>query len=152
MVCCKAFGSTGLFGSGPPNYSPNIAPSTWQRLGICAQSMRTLCEPKYQQRPMMMAAGEGNISTFNETLAAFLITRPAYAYLGYGWQNCGPPNVTGRLPGTIRDFWQPMFELDVGEPIGLCNETLPGIFSRNWSKGYASLDCNSFKAVLNFQL
>lgn len=82
----QAFGSTGSFGSGPPNYNPHAAPNTWQRMGICAQSMRTLCGSEYQHRPMMMAAGEGNVSTFNTTLAAFLITRPPYGYLGYGWE------------------------------------------------------------------
>ena len=61
----QAFGSTGSFGSGPPNYSPNIAPNTWKRMGICAQSMRTLCGGEYQQRPMLMAAGDGHVSTFN---------------------------------------------------------------------------------------
>jgi hypothetical protein len=101
---------------------------------------------------MLMAAGEGNASTFNTTLAAFLITRPPYAYLGYGWENCGAPNVAGRLPGTTRDVWQPMFDLDVGEPTGLCAETSAGVFERNWSKGRAALDCNRFEATLDFAL
>jgi hypothetical protein len=100
----------------------------------------------------MMSAGDGNVSTFNTTLAAFLITRPPFAYLGYSWQNCGPPNVVGRVPGTVRDFWQPMFDLDVGVPTGLCTETSAGVFSREWTKGRATLDCNLFEAELKFEL
>ena len=67
-------------------------------------------------------------------------------------RNCGAPDKPGRLPGTVRDFWQPMFELDVGEPTGLCAETTKGVFSRNWTRGVATLDCNAWEATLDFQL
>lgn len=49
------------------------------------------------------------------------------------------------LPG------DPLFDLDVGEPEGLCTEKA-GIFSRKWSKGTATIDCNAFKATLDFHL
>jgi hypothetical protein len=63
--------------------------------------------------------------------------------------------------------------MDVGEPLGLCEETplLPhsaslrfhqsrakskqlqsGVFSRKWSKGTVVLDCNTFDAKLPFNL
>lgn len=43
-----------------------------------------------------------------------------------------------------------LFLLDVGEPTGLCTEAPPGVFSRNWSLGVASLDCNTWQASLPF--
>ena len=80
-------------------------------------------------------------------LAAFLITRPPYAYITYGWKGCGGPS---KAAG--RDYWEPLFDLDVGEPLGLCTEENPGVFSRQWSKGSATLDCARFEATLTFEL
>ena len=53
----------------------------------------------------------------------------------------------------MRDAWDPMFMLDVGEPQGLCSEAA-GVFSRKYSKGTATLDCNlnAFVATLDFEL
>jgi hypothetical protein len=45
----------------------------------------------------------------------------------------------------------PLFDLDVGEPEGLCTEKA-GVFSRKWSKGTATMDCNTFTPTLDFQL
>ena len=114
----------------------------------CTQHMRTLCEPRMQQRPMLMPAGGGpNFEQFNQTLAAFLITRPPFAYIGYGWKGCG---AASKKVG--RDYWEPLFDLDVGEPRGGCEEGPSGVFHRAWSLGNASLDCNTFSAHLNFSL
>merc|ERR1719345_165789 len=92
----------------------------------------------------MMGAGTRKGDS-NTTLAAFLVTRPAYGYIGYGWEGCGAHT-------TSRDVWNPLFDLDVGEPAGNCTEGAPGVFTRKWSKGEASLDCNSFEATLDFQM
>ena len=46
----------------------------------------------------------------------------------------------------------PLFDLDVGEPQGLCAEDKAGVFSRRWSKGTATVDCNEFAVTLDFQL
>ena len=56
----------------------------------------------------------------NQTLAAFLVTRPPIAFIG------------GRLDD---QDWHPLFALDVGEPLGqaLCQETTDGVFSRRWT-------------------
>ena len=59
------------------------------------------------------------------------------------------PEQNGPLHGPAFD---PLFLLDVGEPKGLCTEERPGIFQRNWSKGVAALDCNTYTATLNFSL
>jgi len=46
--------------------------------------------------------------------------------------------------------WDPLFDLDVGEPVGLCTENVVGVFSRVWSKGTAQLDCTTWTATLPF--
>ena len=48
--------------------------------------------------------------------------------------------------------WDPLFALDVGEPLDLCSESKdhPMVFSRTWTKGVASLDCNTYTASLPF--
>ena len=46
--------------------------------------------------------------------------------------------------------WREGFYLQPGEPTGLCEESKPGVFSRAWTAGVASLDCNTFKASLPF--
>jgi hypothetical protein len=101
----------------------------------CAALMRELCAPAAQARSMFMGFSGG--PNLNQTIAAFLVTRPAVALLGSRWQDAS---------------WSPLFELDAGEPQGLCEEGAPGVFSRRWSKGAAQLDCNTWEADLPFAL
>jgi len=101
----------------------------------CAPLMRQLCAPAEQGRSMFMHYSNDASIDLNQTIAAFLITRPPVAFLGSRWQDAQ---------------WNPLFELEVGEPVGLCNETAPGIFSRLWTKGVAVLDCNTWVASLPF--
>lgn len=100
----------------------------------CASYMRSLCVPSMQGRGMFMA---WDTRAANQTLAAFLITRPPIAFLG------------GRLDD---HDWNPLFALDVGEPLdqALCQETDSRVFSRRWTEGTVSLNCNTFEAQLPF--
>ena len=41
-----------------------------------------------------------------------------------------------------------MFDLDFGEPQGLCNQSAPGVFTRQWTSGPVTLDCNTWTADL----
>ena len=100
----------------------------------CAAFMRTYCAADYQGRPMLMHMDDAHP---NATVAAFLITRPPYAYLGYAWES------------SDANFSQ-LFYLAVGEPAGLCAEGPPGVFQRPWSAGVPRLDCNTFSAELPF--
>ena len=84
-----------------------------------------------------MAWDPSAAAVHNQTLAAFLVARPPVAFLG------------GRLHDAD---WSPLFALDVGVPLGLCEEGPPGVFSRAWSKGTATLDCNTWTARLPFPL
>ena len=82
-----------------------------------------------------MAWDPSAVADHNQTLAAFLVTRPPVAFLG----------------GRLRDAdWSPLFSLDVGVPLGLCDEGPAGVFSRRWSNGVAALDCNTWQARLPF--
>jgi hypothetical protein len=39
--------------------------------------------------------------------------------------------------------WSSLYdELDVGVPVSECSETSPGVFGRNYSNGFAQLDCS----------
>ena len=75
-------------------------------------------------------------------LAAFLIGRGPAAFVGYGWSGGGSIHVPP---------WEPMWDAyEVGEPAGLCQEGAQGVFSREWTKGKATLDCNTWQATLDF--
>ena len=109
--------------------------------GACAAEMRRLCAAEMQGRGMFMNWNTGwnqtNATLYhNQTIAAFLVTRPPFAFIGASY--------------SLKD-WAPLFGLDVGEPLGLCAESPAGLFSRKWSKGSASLDCTSYTAALDFK-
>lgn len=109
----------------------------------CADAMRELCRPARQTRGMFMSWDGGwNESAatplrHNQTVAAFLITRPPLAFLGTSY-------------GLNDASYSPLFTLDVGVPLGLCEENPSGVFSRVWSRGVAALDCNTNSATLPF--
>lgn len=111
----------------------NLGPSPTQ--GNCAPLLRQLCAPSAQGRSMFMHWSGGE--ALNQTLAAFLITRPPVALLGSRWQDAQ---------------WSPLFELDAGVPVGLCEEAAPGVFTRAWTRGVVKLDCQQWEADLPFAL
>ena len=112
----------------------------WHIKGIskstCKHFMQTFCDPSKQNDPMMMSMGAGDP---RQSVAAFLITRPPIAFLGWGWESDDKK-------------WDDIFLLQAGEPKGLCVETgsSSGIFEREWSNGKATLDCNTYTAELPF--
>jgi hypothetical protein len=97
----------------------------------CFAFMEERC-PKMSTTTMLF-----NSSIANQSVAAFLITRGPNSYLGYGWLNFN------RYPK-----WDPIFLLDVGVPQGNCVETSYGVWSRAWTHGDVTLDCNTFKASI----
>jgi len=108
----------------------------------CVSYMTGLCKPEIQKIPMMMGItyDQATKSTpdIQQNIAAFLITRGPYAYIGYGWM------------GSFVPPWSNLFDLNVGEPVGLCEQTEKNVFSRRWTKGSATLDCNTWTAKLAF--
>lgn len=110
--------------------------------GTCAPFMRAICNPAWQAVPATMQWPSAQQDKL-PVLAAFLVTRGPYAYIGYGWNGQSLP------------AWDPLWDAyDVGQPAagaaGLCAEGPAGVFSRQWTNGVAQLDCNTWTASLNF--
>ena len=127
---------SGGHGSGPcPGCTGGVLNCSTARGAACIEDMRRYCAPAMQGRGMFMSWDPSAGEDHNQTLAAFLVGRPPVAYLG------------GRLHDAD---WSPLFALDVGSPLGLCEERTPGVFSRAWSNGVAQLDCNTWQARLPF--
>jgi hypothetical protein len=80
---------------------------------------------------LMMSLAKPSPGSLLKDLATFLLIRGPYAWLGYGWQGCGP---TAQLP--------PEVLRDVGVPLSNFSEVSPGFFQRQWSKATVSLNCS----------
>ena len=97
----------------------------------CASWMRERCNAAWQVRPTTQAI-DGRF--FNQSLAAFLVTRSPWAYLGVHW-----------------NYWSSQYNWSVGAPTPAganCTEGPAGVFSRPWTHGVASLDCNTWTATI----
>lgn len=106
--------------------------------GNCASFMRAMCVPGWQDVPMTMQWPSSQADKL-PVLAAFLISRGPYAYIGTGFNDEPIPP------------WDPLWDsFDVGEPTSLCAEVPTGVFSRQWSNGNVSLDCTSWTATFIF--
>jgi hypothetical protein len=110
--------------------------------GTCLTYMATVCDASWQRVPYTV----GWPSAQNDklpVLAAFLIGRGPYAFIGYGWTGGGGLHVPP---------FDPLWDLydNVGQPESLCEETSSGVFSRNWTRGVATLDCNTWVGTLAF--
>jgi hypothetical protein len=97
--------------------------------------MRERCNAAWQGRATTQSI---DTSAFNQSLASFLVTRSPWAFIGYGWES------------DMRD-WHPEFLWSVGAPTpagAICTEGPAGVFSRPWTHGVASLDCNTWTATI----
>jgi hypothetical protein len=111
----QAFGAQDGVGPGPS-------------LATCATWTRDRCTADYQKIAITQSIDDSN---FNASLASFLVTRPPIAFLGYGWES-------------DQRKWRSEFLWAVGEPIGSCVEVSAGVFSREWTYGNATIDCNKW--------
>ena len=105
-------------------------------------------------------------TSFNQTLAAFLILRSEFALFAFGVigpyecasepcgcdahslpdQQCKP----GITPGYGPYHWSPLLDRDYGVP--LAPPSVAGhVWSRQWSKANISLDCATWEANINVQ-
>lgn len=100
--------------------------------GNCASYMTQFCQSKYQNVARTVQYDANNS---NQSIAGFLITRSPISFLGYGWES------------DQRD-WTSAFLYDAGKPLGLCEQVASGVFSRQWTAGNVTLDCNTWTAVL----
>jgi len=119
----------------------------------CATDLRGLCSASspVQSRAVFAAYAPGGCSyapappDFQQDLAAFLLWRGDFAWLGTSWIGCGSQDFAGAMPDALR--------ADYGEPLALCAESAPGsgVFVREWSKASVSLDCAAWKGVINMK-
>lgn len=73
---------------------------------------------------------------FRESLAAFLLTRGAHAFMGHGWIANSPA------------VWFPDWDVDFGEPLGPMS--IEGnVARRSWTNFDIALDCDSFVATFD---
>jgi hypothetical protein len=100
----------------------------------CASWMRSRCDAASQGRTLLVEMDDKNI---NQTLAAFLVARSPYSWVGYGWES------------DDRNFKE-VFYLQPGSPTSLCEENTPGVFTRQWTAGVAEIDCNQWTSSLPF--
>jgi hypothetical protein len=72
-----------------------------------------------------------------------------WAFLWQGWP-FNPEPAHGTLPARPHGVPLPsILGTDVGEPLGLCRETKPGFFTREYSKVTVTLDCGAaFKGMV----
>ena len=95
--------------------------------------------------PIMMRLSRGKagsvLASFEQDLAAFLLIRSDYAWLGYSWGGCD------------RQYSRPaMLDEDFGVPTdAFCREVAPGVFSREWTKASVSLDTNTNEATISMK-
>ena len=85
-----------------------------------------------------------------QDVAAFLLLRGPYAYIGYGvWGMSWPvgtsfTNSTGPVAGLPQ-----LLKDDYGTPLGTC-VGVKNVFTRQWSKANVTLDCNVFEGSIVF--
>lgn len=114
----QAFGNQDAYGDGPSNVT-------------CASWMRERCNAAWQGRATTQAIDS---RAFNQSLAAFLVTRSPWSFLGVSWV-----------------YWTRQYLWSVGAPTpagAICAEGPAGVFSRPWTHGVASLDCNTWTATI----
>jgi hypothetical protein len=112
--------------------------------GSCAADLRALCNatsPAWTRATMSaFSPGRCKTDTANLTsplqdVAAFLLVRGPFSWIGFGWEGCD------------RNFsYPPELDLDVGEPLGLCEESAPNVWTRRWSGANVSLNCTAWTA------
>jgi hypothetical protein len=130
----------------------------------CAAWMRQRCNADWQTRATTQNLDTGNV---NQSIAAFLVVRPPMqvpqtqpfpypptsyplinprqtfranyrGFIGHGWES-------------DQRSWRSEYLWQVGEPTpagAVCSESPAGVFSRPWTAGTVSLDCNTWTATI----
>lgn len=124
----------------------------------CTTYMReTACKPDSALQKESMFYGftnqtvsKGKLPYFRQDLAAFLLIRGPYAWLGYSWMGCNADPGTARNP--IDYQFPPELGHDYGTPAdATCRETEDGseVFTRKWSKATVTLDCKAWTSTID---
>jgi hypothetical protein len=105
--------------------------------GTCAAYMATVCALEWQAVPWTVQ-WPSTAADKMPVLAAFLVGRGPYAFVGYGWYGGGSESIPA---------FDALWDTDVGTPVGLCAQAAPGVFSRTWTRGTATIDCNKWEGT-----
>ena len=106
----------------------------------CVASLRAACRVDAQQQRDGFHYNfddMANSTALNLNLAGFLLMRGAFSWFGYGFQGCSKPY-----------YRPPELDVDYGTPIGVCAESKPGVFEREWTRAHVSVDCNTYAAKI----
>jgi hypothetical protein len=124
-------------GQANANAMPNVVTHS-----TCAATVAVACSPSNPYATVPLLQGLTNLGQdTTQQVAAFLLMRGPYAYIGWGeWGMEWPFDVP--LPAEVWDA-------DYGDPLdGHCEEQASGVFVRRYTKANVTLDCNSWKATL----
>lgn len=149
MVSANAFTWSLLPGQQNANASPHMIDAA-----SCASQLRSSCSAAtnpWTELPLVMGVSPGNSSNplpmVEQEVAAFLLMRGDYAYLGYGVWGMSWPFGTlsfGTKGNTV--FRPDVMTRDYGTPSSTCKEVSSGVFSRSFSNFDVTLDCNAYQA------
>ena len=112
----------------------------------CATTLRALCaagasSTYFNSTTMHALSGDhATLPNLAQDLATFLLLRGDYAFLGFGWSGCG---YEVHFPSELG--------LDYGVPTGLCAETSPDVFTREWSKATVEMDCARYVGTVTMK-
>jgi hypothetical protein len=132
-----------LWTGGAPDAKGSTCPQPIVRAppAECTTDLAALCAPGAppQSEAMMYAFSPGgcggdpaSLPDAANDIAKFLLIRGDYAWIGHGWKACSKTYV---FPAALNT--------DVGTPLGLCTQTAPGVFSRNYTKVSVEMNCNT---------
>lgn len=150
----------------------------------CAAALRAACSPRsaWQRQPLTYGLAPGNstapLPQLEQDMAAFLLMRGPYAYVGWGvWGMSWPVGVSWNSHGTpvarksplrarvarcgrarltlplllFATPGPPMLDADYGSPLSTCVESSPGVFTRAYTKAAVALDCNKWQGNITMQ-
>lgn len=123
------------------------------RPGPCASQLAEWCRadsPSQTRAILYGFNGSAHHHAFNSTwllgweqdLAAFLLLRGPYSFLGYGW-----------VDTNAEYYWPPALSIDFGEATELCHETVlgSGVYTRDFTLSTVSLDCNTWTPTITMK-
>jgi hypothetical protein len=119
----------------------------------CSAFLTQACSASspWQSTPLMFGIHMGTASApipyINQDVAAFLLMRGPWAWIGAGvWGMSWPVGMSFNAQNT--PVARPIqMDTDYGLPVdAVCAQVSSGVFSRRWSNAHVTLDCNAWIA------
>ena len=135
----------------------------------CEADMRSLLHYSNDSTQTFQLSYDNRGSDLTQTLAAFLILRPAFALFQFGVigpyecasEPCGCDKHSlpdaqcphpGKTPGYGPYRWSSLLDQDYGRPLGPpTKDASTGLWSRHWSKAEVALDCRHWEANITLK-